>query len=162
GEMIKAAIEVAKELGCPMHIHVAEEKFEVDETLKAQGKTPVRWLRDLGAIFDKTVAVHCVWIDDEELRILADAGARLAYNPSSTMFLGAGITKITEMVEAGIEIALGSDGGCSNNRVSIFDEMRMVSLLQKVRHLDGAAIDAETCFPMGNKNGGRALGQPIG
>jgi 5-methylthioadenosine/S-adenosylhomocysteine deaminase len=162
GRMISAAVEVAKELGCPMHIHVAEEKFEVDETLAAHGRTPVRWLRDLGALFERTVCVHCVWIDDEEVKMLADAGVSLAYNPSSNMFLGDGITKITEMLKADIKVALGTDGGCSNNRVSVFDEMRMVSLLQKVRHLNGAAIAAESCFPMGNANGGRALGLPIG
>jgi 5-methylthioadenosine/S-adenosylhomocysteine deaminase len=161
-EMVKAAVEVQRELGCPMHIHVAEEKFEVEDTLKHYGTTPVRWLKDLGALSEKTVCVHCVWIDHEEIRILADAGASLAYNPSSNMFLGDGITRITEMLSAKINIALGTDGGCSNNRVSIFDEMRMTSLLQKVRHIDGAAISAEACFPMGNQNGGRALRQPIG
>jgi 5-methylthioadenosine/S-adenosylhomocysteine deaminase len=78
------------------------------------------------------------------------------------MFLGDGITPITEMLGAGVNIALGTDGGCSNNRVSIFDEMRQVALLQKVRHINGAAIRAESCFPMGNANGGRALGLPVG
>lgn len=160
--MVRAAVEVSRELDCPMHIHVAEEKWEVEETKAAYGLTPVRWLRKLGALHERTVCVHCVWIDDEEIAMLRDAGASLAYNPSSNMFLGDGITRITEMLRAGINVALGTDGGCSNNRVSVFDEMRMVALLQKVRHLDGAALSAEESFPMGNRNGGHALRQPIG
>lgn len=161
-EMIRAAVNIRDELGCPMHIHVAEERWEVDEVKAAHGTTPIRWLRGLGALSERTVCVHCVWIDEEEIRMMSDASCSLAYNPSSNMFLGDGVTRLTEMVAAGVNVALGTDGGCSNNRVSIFDEMRMASLLQKVRLLDGAALGAEAAFFMGNRNGGAALRQPIG
>jgi 5-methylthioadenosine/S-adenosylhomocysteine deaminase len=160
--MIQHATKVSRELGCPLHIHVAEEKFEVEETLAAHGTTPVRYLEKLGVLGPKTVLVHCCWVDQEEVERIGKSGSSLAYNPSSNMFLGDGITPITEMLASGVNIALGTDGGCSNNRVSVFDEMRQVALLQKVRHINGAAIAAESCFPMGNINGGRALGLPVG
>src|SRR5690606_17749547 len=73
-----------------------------------------------------------------------------------------GITKLPEMLAAGVRVALGTDGGCSNNRTSVFDEMRMCALLQKVARLDGSAIDAETVFHLGTAGGGDVLGLPIG
>jgi 5-methylthioadenosine/S-adenosylhomocysteine deaminase len=76
--------------------------------------------------------------------------------------LGDGITDIPAMLAAGVRVTLGSDGGCSNNRTSVFDEMRTCALLQKVNRLDGATLSAETVFDMGTLNGGSALRLPIG
>jgi 5-methylthioadenosine/S-adenosylhomocysteine deaminase len=78
------------------------------------------------------------------------------------MFLGDGITRIKEMQEAGICISLGTDGGCSNNRASIIEEMRMTSMLQKVKFCDSTVTKAEAMFEMGTLNGGKNLGLPIG
>src|SRR5262249_38833854 len=86
----------------------------------------------------------------------------LAYCPSSNMILGDGITRITEMRARGIAIGLGTDGGCTNNRLSVFEEMRMAALLQKVRHLDGTRLPAEEAFWMGTAGGARRLGPPAG
>jgi 5-methylthioadenosine/S-adenosylhomocysteine deaminase len=72
------------------------------------------------------------------------------------------VTDLVDLVARGVRVALGSDGGCSNNRVSVFDEMRAAALLQKVHRLDGQAIDAETCFSLGTRRGGEVLGLPIG
>ena len=72
------------------------------------------------------------------------------------MILGDGITRITELQAAGVRIGLGTDGGCTNNRLSVFEEMRMAALLQKVRHLDGTRLPAEDAFAMGTRGGGRA------
>ena len=103
------------------------------------------------------IGVHCVWLDDEELRLMADQGAGLAYCPSSNMMLGDGITRLTEMQELGIRIGLGTDGGCTNNRLSVFEEMRMAALLQKVRHLDGTRLFADEAFAMGTLSGAKLL-----
>jgi 5-methylthioadenosine/S-adenosylhomocysteine deaminase len=78
------------------------------------------------------------------------------------MILGDGITRITEMQALAIRIGLGTDGGCTNNRLSVFEEMRMAALLQKVRHLDGTRVSAEQAFAMGTVDGGALLGLPIG
>jgi 5-methylthioadenosine/S-adenosylhomocysteine deaminase len=98
-----------------------------------------------------------VWLDDEEIALMARRGAGLAYCPSSNMILGDGITRITEMKDRGITIGLGTDGGCTNNRLSIFEEMRMAALLQKVRYLDGTRLPAEQAFAMGTVEGARLL-----
>ena len=78
------------------------------------------------------------------------------------MFLGDGITRIKEMLEAGVCISLGTDGGCSNNRASIIEEMRMTSLLQKVKFHDSTVTRAEDMLQMGTANGGQNLGIPVG
>jgi 5-methylthioadenosine/S-adenosylhomocysteine deaminase len=108
------------------------------------------------------VAVHGCWFDADERAMLAERGAKLAYNPNSNMFLGDGVTDVVDLVQRGARVALGTDGGCSNSRVSVFDEMRACALLQKVARTDGQAIDAETCFAMGTAWGGEVLGLPVG
>jgi len=93
---------------------------------------------------------------------MAERGAGLAYCPSSNMILGDGITRITEMRRLGVRIGLGTDGGCTNNRLSVFEEMRMAALLQKVRHLDGTRVSAEEAFAMGTAEGAALLGVDAG
>jgi 5-methylthioadenosine/S-adenosylhomocysteine deaminase len=93
---------------------------------------------------------------------MAERGAGLAYCPSSNMILGDGITRLAPMHDLGIRIGLGTDGGCTNNRLSVFDEMRMAALLQKVRCLDGTVLPAEVAFAMGTRGGARLLGVEAG
>jgi 5-methylthioadenosine/S-adenosylhomocysteine deaminase len=101
--------------------------------------------------------VHCVWLDDEEIALMGGRGAGLAYCPGSNMFLGDGITRLPEMLRAGVRVGLGTDGGCTNNRLSVFDEMRTCSLLQRVRLLDGTALPAETAFDLGTRSAAALL-----
>jgi 5-methylthioadenosine/S-adenosylhomocysteine deaminase len=155
-------------VGTPWHIHLAEEKYQVEESQKKYGATPLRAVDKMGLLDDTMVAVHGCWFDEGERALLADRKARLAYNPGSNMFLGDGVTDVVDLVARGVRVALGTDGGCSNSRVSVFDEMRACALLQKVsRALSGdpaagQAIDAETCFKLGTQGGGEVLGLPIG
>jgi 5-methylthioadenosine/S-adenosylhomocysteine deaminase len=160
--MIRAGWEVAEAAGTKFHIHAAEGQYEGRRTLAEHGATPIRLLDKLGVLGPRMIGVHCVWLDDEELRLMADRGAGLAYCPSSNMILGDGITRITEMKDLGVLIGLGTDGGCTNNRLSVFEEMRMAALLQKVRHLDGTRLPAEQVFAMGTRDGGRLLDLPTG
>jgi 5-methylthioadenosine/S-adenosylhomocysteine deaminase len=155
--MIRAGFEVAQSAGTPFHIHVAEGQYESARTLEEHGATPIRYLDKLGVLGERMIGVHCVWLDEEEIRLMGERGAGLAYCPSSNMVLGDGITRITELQAAGVTIGLGTDGGCTNNRLSVFEEMRMAALLQKVRHLDGTRLPAEQAFQMGTLDGGRLL-----
>jgi 5-methylthioadenosine/S-adenosylhomocysteine deaminase len=160
--MIRAGWEVAEAHDTPFHIHVAEGQYEGERTLREHGATPIRYLDKLGVLGPRMIGVHCVWLDDEEIGLMAERGAGLAYCPSSNMILGDGITRITEMKDRGIVVGLGTDGGCTNNRLSVFEEMRMAALLQKVRHLDGTRLPAEQAFTMGTVDGGRLLRLPVG
>ena len=161
-EMIRAAATLAIEHELPMHMHIAEEQYQVRECLEAHGKTPLRYVEDCGVLDTKLICVHGCWLDDEEITMLGEINASLAYNPSSNMFLADGVTPIRKMVDAGVNVTLGVDGGCSNNQASIFGEMRMCSLLQKVDTLDATTITAEQAFDFGTRNAGPALGLPIG
>ena len=161
-EMIVAGHALAQELDTPFHIHVSEGRYEVEMIQERYGLTPIRWLDSLGVLDDRAILVHAVWATPEEIALMGERRVHLAYNPASNMFLGDGITDIPAMLAAGVRVALGSDGGCSNNRTSIFDEMRTCSLLQKVKRLDGATLSAEEVFAMGTANGGSALRLPIG
>ena len=162
-EMIKAGHSLAKELGTCYHIHVAEEMFEVDQVKNEfNGRTPIEVLDEAGVVDASMVIVHGVWLKESEIRTLGRKGAKLAYCPSSNMFLADGITDIPAMREAGVLIGLGSDGACSNNRISIFEEMRMVALLQKVSTCNSMCLNYKEAFLMGTENGGKLLQLPIG
>src|SRR4029453_14772661 len=149
--MIRAGWEGAEAEDTVFHIHVAEGLYEGERTLREHGATPIRYLDRLGVLGPRMIGVHCVWLDDEEIALMGVRGAGLAYCPGSNMFLGDGITRIPEMLRAGVRIGLGTDGGCTNNRLSVFDEMRTGSLLQRVRLLDGTALSAETAFALGTR-----------
>ena len=160
--MIRAGFEVAEAERTVFHIHVAEGRYEGERTLKEHGATPIRYLDRLGVLGPRMVGVHCVWLDDDEIALMGSRGAALAYCPASNMFLGDGIARIPEMLRAGVRVGLGTDGGCTNNRLSVFDEMRTCSLLQRVRLLDGTALSAETAFDLGTRSAAEMLGLEAG
>jgi 5-methylthioadenosine/S-adenosylhomocysteine deaminase len=161
-DMIRAAHGAATAAGVPLHIHLAEEAYQVRDALEAYGRRPLHAAEALGIVDGSLVAVHGCWFDEGERALLAERGASLAYNPASNMFLGDGVTDVVDLVRRGVRIGLGTDGGCSNSRVSVYDEMRSCALLQKVHRTDGQAIDAETCFAMGTAAGADLLGLPVG
>jgi 5-methylthioadenosine/S-adenosylhomocysteine deaminase len=160
--MIRAGWEVAEAANTRFHIHVAEGRYEGERTLEEHGATPIRYLDRLGVLGPRMIGVHCIWLDDEEIALIGGRGAALSYCPSSNMFLGDGISRIPELLRAGVRIGLGTDGGCTNNRHSVFEEMRMTSLLQRVRLLDGTALSAERAFAMGTRAGAEILGVEAG
>lgn len=162
-DMILAGHELAKELGTKFHIHVAEEPFEVENVQKEHhGLSTIEYLNELGVVDERMVIIHGVWLKEKEVALLGERKASLAYCPSSNMFLADGITDIPHMLKAGVTIGLGTDGACSNNRISIFEEMRMVSILQKAKTCDAMCLNYEQAFQMGTKNGGIILDLPIG
>lgn len=162
-EMVQAGHKLAKDLGTTFHIHVAEEPFEVEQVKKEfGGLTPVELLDQLGVVDEHMVIIHGVWLKDSEIQLLGERGAKLAYCPSSNMFLADGITDIVKMMASGVTIGLGSDGACSNNRISVFEEMRMAALLQKAKTCDAMCVNYKDVFKMGTENGGVLLGMPIG
>lgn len=162
-EMVQAGHKLAKELGTCFHIHVAEEPFEVEQVQKEHnGLTPVELLDKLGVVDESMVIIHGVWLKDSEVKLLGDRGAKLAYCPSSNMFLADGITDIVNMMKSGVTIGLGSDGACSNNRISVFEEMRMLALLQKAKTLDAMSVNYKDAFKMGTEDGGKLLQLPVG
>jgi 5-methylthioadenosine/S-adenosylhomocysteine deaminase len=161
-EMIVAAAEAARGAGVPCHIHLSEERYQVDDCLASHGARPLFVVDAMGVLDARLIAVHGCWFDADERRLLAERGASLVFNPSSNMFLGDGITDVVDLRSLGVKVALGTDGGCSNSRVSVLDEMRAAALLMKVHKLNGQAITAEKCFAMGTRLGAEVLELPVG
>ena len=160
--MIEAGAGCARDAGTPWHIHLAEEAYQVEQSLERFRARPLHAIAELAVDLSSMIAVHGCWFDDSERSLLAERGAALAYCPGSNMFLGDGVTDLVDLVARGVRVGLGTDGGCSNNRVSVFDEMRTAALLQKVHRTDGQAIDARTCFALGTRTAGEVLRLPIG
>ncbi|MFN2491032.1 MAG: amidohydrolase family protein [Actinomycetota bacterium] len=159
---IRIAQEVARELEVRCHLHLAEARYERDQVRRRYGTTPVRLLAREGLLDERLVTVHSVWIDDEEADLLAAADAAVVHCPGANAFLGDGIARLPELLARGVRVALGPDGGCANNRQSVFDEMRTASLMAKARLTEGGALDAVTAFRLGTRTGGDVLGLPAG
>jgi 5-methylthioadenosine/S-adenosylhomocysteine deaminase len=160
--MIEAGEGLSKDWGVPWHMHIAEGQYEREQVTRDYGQAPIATLAKRGLLSERTVGIHCVWVDAAEIQQMAQAEAMVSYNPSSNLFLGDGLTPIRELHQAGVTMGLGTDGGCSNNRASIVDEMRTCSVLQKVRFHDSTVSQAEDVFQMATVNGGKVLGLPVG
>ncbi len=157
-EMVQEGYKLAKEFGSKFHIHVAEEPFEVEQVKKEfGGLTPIEVLDKYGVVDESTVIIHGVWLKDSEIKLLGEKGGNLVYCPSSNMFLADGITNIPLMKKSGVRIGLGSDGACSNNRISVFEEMRMCAMLQKASTCDAMCINYKDTFAMGTSEGAELL-----
>jgi 5-methylthioadenosine/S-adenosylhomocysteine deaminase len=161
-ETIRAALELAEQLDVPCHLHLAEARYEREQIVDRYGLTPVRLLEKEGLLTDRLVTIHSVWVDDEELDLIAASGAGVVHCPSANAFLGDGMARVPEMLSRGIRVALGPDGGCANDRQSVFEEMRTASLIAKARLEDGSALDAPTVLKLGTLAGGDMLGLPVG
>jgi 5-methylthioadenosine/S-adenosylhomocysteine deaminase len=103
-----------------------------------------------------------VWVDQDDLALMRERGVTVIHNPSANAFLGDGIAPVREMLERNIPVCLGTDGGCTNNRRSVFEEMRMAALIARAATVDGSALGADEALIMGTARGGHALGLPIG
>ncbi|MEA2517686.1 MAG: 5-methylthioadenosine/S-adenosylhomocysteine deaminase [Actinomycetota bacterium] len=161
-ETIAVALEVAQDLDVPFHLHLAEATYERDMIVDRFGLTPVRLLADRGLLHPRLVAVHAVWLDDDEVDLIAAAGAGVVHCPGANAFLGDGIARAAQMIAKGVRVALGPDGGCANNRQSVFDEMRTASLLAKATATDGSVLPAPAAFDLGTRAGADLLGIPAG
>ena len=152
--MIEAAAAFAAEFDCMLHVHVAEAAYEGEATLREHGVTPIRFLDRLGALNERCVAVHAIYIDDEEKRLIAARGARVIHNPMTNQYLGDGICDISSLHALGVPLGLGTD---ADVKPSAIDEMRAASLLQKIARTDGAAFGARAAFDLATASGARAL-----
>jgi 5-methylthioadenosine/S-adenosylhomocysteine deaminase len=157
-ETLRAAKQVADELGVLFQIHVAETQFEARQCRQTHGCSPVQYLDGLGLLDRKTLLIHAVWVDDADIEIIGRRHARVSHCPESNMKLASGIAPIPDMLAAGVTVALGTDGCASNNDLDLWGEMDMAAKLHKVQRLDPTVMDADTVLRMATIEGARALG----
>ena len=145
--------------GLRMHLHVSETEKEHNECIARHGKTPTKLFYDLGALNSPTLAAHCVWVNDEDIAIMAEKGVSAVHNPVSNLKLGSGIMPIGKMLSAGVNVCLGTDGVASNNRLDILREMQTAAVLHKGVMLDPTATTAHQMPRLATRNGAVAQGR---
>ncbi len=154
---LKRVQTLADELQIPIHMHVNETANEVAESLALYEQTPLARLEALGLLTPRLITVHMTQLDAGEITKLAECGVSVVHCPESNMKLASGICPTAQLLKAGVNVALGTDGAASNNDLSLFGEMRTASLLAKVSTGDASALPAWQVLEMATINGAKAL-----
>ena len=150
---------LSAELQLPVHIHVHETAREVADHQARYGLRPLARLNQLGLVTPELMAVHAVHLDENDRALMAREGASIVHCPNSNLKLGSGIAPVAELLSQGVNVALGTDGSASNNRLDIVLEARMTSLLVSGRSGNPIGMDAHRALEAATLGGARALGQ---
>ncbi|MFQ3368479.1 MAG: 5-methylthioadenosine/S-adenosylhomocysteine deaminase [Methylophilaceae bacterium] len=148
----------AEELGVNIHTHLHETQWEIEDSIDKYGITPVQRLNNLGIIGPSLMAAHCVYLNEQDMTILAKNKVSIVHNPSSNMKLGSGIADVAKMLKQNLSVSLGTDSSASNNRLDIMEEMRLAALLIKGSTKSPELIPAKEVIKMATINGAKALG----
>ncbi|NMA95326.1 MAG: amidohydrolase [Clostridiales bacterium] len=163
-DFLNQCMDLARELNLPIHMHISETKKEVLDCLEKHGRTPIKYLDDIGLFEIRTLAAHCVHLNEEDIQILGQRDVRVAHCPSSNLKLASGFMPAAKLIRNGIDISLGTDGASSNNNLSIIKEMNLAAIMGKAVAEDASAVSARDVINMATINGARALfmGDEIG
>ena len=163
GEQLQFCHQFAVEHNVKIHLHLSETKGEIDECVRQHGLTPVRYLEKLGILSEHLVLAHVVWIDDEEMDLLAKYNVSVVHNPASNLKLASGYAfKYEEMKRRGIRIGIGTDGCSSSNNLDMVVAMKLASFLGKGWRFDSTACKADDIFASATSVGADILGIPAG
>lgn len=149
---------LAQELDAPIHIHLHETAQEVSDSLEQHGKRPSQRLMDLGLLSPLTQCVHMTQVDDSDIALLQQTGAHVIHCPESNLKLASGFCPVQKLMDAEINVALGTDGAASNNDLDLFSELKTAALLAKAVSGRADALDAHRALRMATLDGARALG----
>ena len=155
---LKQTRSLADELGVGLSIHMAESPYEKQYALEKYKSSSVLLYNSIGFLDGDTIAAHMVVPSQEEIRLLREKKIGVIYNPTSNMKTAAGVAPIVEMLEAGVKIGLGTDGAASNNDLDMWEEMRLATLLQKVKHMNPEVLPASKILAMATREGAKAIG----
>ena len=160
-DLMLACHELAGELDVCWHSHCSESRFEVDIFTSIYNMRPARWLHEQGILDDRITLAHGIWLDEEEIALLGNAHASIVHNPVSNQYLASGIIRLGPLVDAGANIALGTDGAAVAGQ-DMFEAMKSAQLLQRIRGLDPASTSSELMLCLATRNGGRMLRKNLG
>ncbi len=149
---------LSEELEIPIQMHVHETRDEVSEALAATGKRPLQRLQELGLLSPAFQAVHLTQLSQEDIQLLRDNSVHALHCPESNLKLASGFCPVGKLLDAGVNVALGTDGAASNNDLDMLGEMKTAALLAKAVHADATLLDAWTTLQMATINGAKALG----
>jgi cytosine/adenosine deaminase-related metal-dependent hydrolase len=157
-ELLEAVAALSQHERAIVHTHASESRDEVDVVRRISGgRSNLEYLADTGLASRYLCVAHCVWVTDTEQALMAERDVKVLHCPGSNLKLGSGIAPIVEMRRRGISVSLGADGGACNNRLDMFDEMRLAATLQAIRRAPGALTARDTLW-MATREGARALG----
>ena len=157
-EYLRKIAKYSDDIGIPIQIHLSETKDEVSNCINKYAVTPIQLAFDCGLLKKTTVVAHGVYLNDREIELLKFTGASVSHNPGSNMKLASGIAPITKLISKGVNVALGTDGAASNNKLDMMQEIRLATYLQKVNSEDPTALPLNTVLKMATINGAKALG----
>lgn len=149
---------LSDQLDIPVHVHVHETAQEIEDSRREYGVRPLTRLQGLGIVNDHLIAVHMTQLDEAEIRLCAEAGVSVAHCPESNLKLASGFCPTEALRQAGVNLALGTDGCASNNDLDMFGEMRTAALLAKGVSGDASAYDAAFALRTATLNSAKALG----
>ncbi len=156
-EILQQCAHIALRHDVPLHIHISETLLEVEEWRATYDMPVVPWVKKQGLLDAKVIAAHCVHIDEGEIHTLSHFDVGVAHNPSSNLKLASGFAPVAEMLDAGLNVGVGTDGPASNNDLDMFEEVRLASFLAKAVTGDPTALPAWQAFAMATILGARAL-----
>ncbi|MBI1732468.1 MAG: TRZ/ATZ family hydrolase [Gammaproteobacteria bacterium] len=149
---------LAQELGIPIHMHVHESEEEIAQSMDLHGKRPLERLAELGLLGPQLIAVHMTRLEWPDIELVAKHGVHVTHCPQSNLKLASGFCPVTDLLGAGVNVALGTDGAASNNDLDMIDEMRSAALLAKGMAGDPRALPAAQALTLATLNAARALG----
>ncbi|MCW5876154.1 MAG: amidohydrolase family protein [Anaerolineales bacterium] len=156
-EILQACAALAVEFDVPLHTHIAETSFEVENARRDWGMPVVPYVKKQNLFDAKVLAAHCVHIDSGEINTLSHHHAGVAHNPSSNLKLASGAAPVAEMLKAGLNVGIGTDGPASNNDLDMFEEVRLAAFLSKYRTNDPTSLPAITALLMATRLGAQAM-----
>ncbi len=159
GKTLQWVRDFANDHHLRVHLHLAESRTEYNNAVQQFGLSPVRYLHQLGVLAPHLIIAHCLWLDDEEIQLLADHEVKVVHNPNSNLKLASGFQfKYEEMKQAGITVGIGTDGCASSNNLDMVEAAKTASLLQKGWRFDPTAMPAPEAFACATLNGAKVLG----
>jgi len=144
--------------GVGITIHMSESPYEVQNSKTNYGKSSIEFFDSMSLFDVPTIGAHVVWPTQAEIPILVKRKVGVIHNPTSNMKIASGIAPVTEMLQAGVRVGLGTDGAASNNDLDMWEEMRLAALLQKVNQMDPQVMPANTVLTMATRGGAEAIG----
>ena len=161
-DLLEEFLSRARDAGVPVHYHANETVDEVDPIVEERGVRPLEFADDLGLLEPGDFVAHGVHVDETEIELLADRDVAVAHCPASNMKLASGIAPVQEMLDAGVTVAVGTDGAASNNDLDVFDELRDAAMVGKLAAEDASAVAAEDAVRAATEGGAAALGFDAG
>jgi 5-methylthioadenosine/S-adenosylhomocysteine deaminase len=161
-ELLRDARILADELGTGIHIHLNESLTEVENSRQRFGGRPTEVAYDTGILGRNCIAAHCVWLSDTEIALMRETGTQISHQPSSNAKLGNGIARLPEILNAGINVGLGTDAAECNNSRDLFEVMKFASLIHRASRVDASLQQAPDVVRMATRNGSDALSHNTG